>query len=138
MIFLDTDTLSLLFAAHERVTERFHAEPDEVATTLITRIEMLTGRFASVLKAPDGLHFFRAQQRLQQTEFNLTTLKIIPADAQAVAEFDQLCQNKKLRKIGRADLLIASIALAHKALLVTRNQRHFRLVPGLKIDNWAD
>jgi tRNA(fMet)-specific endonuclease VapC len=41
-------------------------------------------------------------------------------------------------KIGRADLLVASIALANRATLVTRNLRHFREVPGLSLENWVD
>jgi tRNA(fMet)-specific endonuclease VapC len=45
---------------------------------------------------------------------------------------------KTLRKIGRADLLISSIALTHRAVLVTRNIRHFRQVPDLKLINWVD
>jgi tRNA(fMet)-specific endonuclease VapC len=43
-----------------------------------------------------------------------------------------------LLEIGRADLLIASIALSRQATLVTRNLRHFRLIPGLRVENWAD
>ena len=36
------------------------------------------------------------------------------------------------------DLLIASIALAQRATLVTRNLRHFRQIPALNVENWAD
>jgi tRNA(fMet)-specific endonuclease VapC len=39
--------------------------------------------------------------------------------------------NEKLKRIGRCDLLIASIALAENAKLITRNIRDFSLVPGL-------
>lgn len=53
-------------------------------------------------------------------------------------EFERLRHNKKLQKIGRADLLIAAIALAHEATVVTRNLRHFRQVPGLQVDNWFE
>lgn len=42
------------------------------------------------------------------------------------------------RGIGRADLLIASIALTQRATLVTRNLRHFRHIPGLSFANWVD
>ncbi len=43
-----------------------------------------------------------------------------------------------VEKIGRADLLIAAITLAREATLVTRNVKHFRQVPGLKVENWVD
>ena len=33
---------------------------------------------------------------------------------------------------------IGCITLAHRATLVTRNYDHFRQIPGLKIENWAD
>ncbi len=42
------------------------------------------------------------------------------------------------RKIGRAELLIASIALFRHATLVTRNLQHFQLIPGLRVENWAN
>lgn len=63
---------------------------------------------------------------------------VIGTDAQAAHQFDRLRTVKGLRKIDHADLLIASIVLARKATLVTRNLRHFRLIPGLQIVNWAD
>ena len=40
--------------------------------------------------------------------------------------------------MGRADMLVASIALAHRATLVTRNLRHFSKVPDLATVNWVD
>lgn len=38
--------------------------------------------------------------------------------------------------IGPNDLLIASIALAHDAVLVTHNIKEFSRVPGLRIEDW--
>jgi tRNA(fMet)-specific endonuclease VapC len=63
---------------------------------------------------------------------------VLLVDEAAAAEFDQLRENKKLRKIGRADLLIAAITLSHRATLVTRNLKDFRRVPGLQVENWVD
>jgi tRNA(fMet)-specific endonuclease VapC len=63
---------------------------------------------------------------------------VVPLDDAAAAVFDRLRAVRRLRQIGRADLLIASIALAHRATLVTRNVRHFRQVPGLTVINWVD
>src|SRR5437868_6619971 len=46
----------------------------------------------------------------------------------AAAEFDRLRENKKLKKIGRADLLVAAITLANRATLVSRNLKDFSSV----------
>ena len=39
--------------------------------------------------------------------------------------------------ISANDLLIAAHALALDSTLVTANEREFRRVPGLKVENWA-
>lgn len=41
------------------------------------------------------------------------------------------------QSIGGNDLWIAAHALSAKLILVTNNEREFRRVPGLKIENWA-
>ncbi len=139
MYLLDTDTLSLVHADDPRVTQRRHTVSSaEIATSIITRIEILRGRFDSVLKAADAIRLLQAQQRLLKSEELLSQLVVLPFDVAASLEFERLCETPKLRKIGRADVLIASIALAHRAILVTRNVRHFQHVPGLKVENWAD
>jgi len=139
MKILDTDTLTRLFAGRHPVVERQQAETDEIAITIISRIETLQGRFAMLLKAADGSQLRRAQHWLDQTVNQLATIqKVIPIDDAAADEFDRLRQNRKLRKIGRADLLIAAITLANRATLVSRNLKDFRQVPGLQVENWAD
>src|SRR5437016_1716786 len=81
---------------------------------------------------------FLAQQRFDQTEAYLGGVRVVSVEATASAKFDKLRANKKLKKIGRADLLIAAITLAHSATVVTRNLQHFRQVPGLQVENWVD
>jgi tRNA(fMet)-specific endonuclease VapC len=95
-------------------------------------------RFAYLLKASDGVQLQAAQSRLDQTERQLQGLVVIPFDEQSAAEFDRLRLIKNLKRIGRADVLIASIALARRATLITRNLRHFQQIPGLSLENWAD
>src|SRR4051812_45696057 len=121
MFVFDTDTLSLLEHGHERVTARIREADEGIATTVISRIEILKGRFDSILKAEDGERFVLAYQRLEQSEARLMRVPILGVTAAAAQQFDQLRNNKKLKKIGRADLLIACITLANKATLVTRN-----------------
>jgi tRNA(fMet)-specific endonuclease VapC len=135
---LDTDTLTLVHADHSKVTERRREVPSaDVAISIVTRIEMLRGRIDFMLKADDGAQLLRAQALFRQTEDRLARITTIPFDAVAAAEFDRLRVAKVAAKIGRADLLIASIALARRATLVTRNLRHFRQVPGLTLDDWS-
>ena len=138
MFILDTDTLTHLLRGHERVTAKRAQTTEEVTLTVVTWIEVLQGRFASVLKAEDGEKLLLAQQRLAENEKDLERFNILAIGSDAAAEFDRLRKDKKLKKIGRADLLIAAIALASKATLVTRNIKHFRQVPNLQIENWMD
>jgi tRNA(fMet)-specific endonuclease VapC len=62
----------------------------------------------------------------------------VPINRAVAKQFTALSANKKLKRIGRGDVLIASIALAVNAKLITRNVRDFSLVPGLMWENWAD
>ena len=139
MHLLDTDTLTHLHAGHPRVVERLQklADPD-VSITIVTRIELLRGRFDYILKAATGAELLRAQQLLARTEELLAQIRVIPVDQAAATQFERLRSIKGLGKIGRADLLIAGIALSHHAILVTRNVRHFQRVPGLTVVNWVD
>lgn len=137
MILLDTDTLTLLMRDHPELTQRVSTSPS-VAITLVTRIEILQGRFASVLRASNAEELLRAQYWLQRNEQFVNKLECVAFNNDAVEFFEALKENKRVKSIGRADLLIACIALAHRATLVTRNLKHFQHVPGLKIENWVD
>lgn len=59
-----------------------------------------------------------------------------------VADFDTAAADTFVRlrrrrvRIGSIDLKIASIALARDAILLSANLRHFRQVPGLKVEDW--
>lgn len=139
MFLLDTDTLTHLHAGNSNVIQRLSRTEDAfVGITLITRIELLRGRMDYVLKATTGEDLIRAQTLLERTEALLSQILIIPFDLPAAEQFDRLHLNRHLRKIGRADLLIASIALANQATLVTRNLRHFKQISGLMVVNWVD
>jgi tRNA(fMet)-specific endonuclease VapC len=138
MILLDTDSLSLYQFGHPLFLQRYQAATEVPAITLITQIEVLRGRQEALLKAADGDGLLRAQQGWQRSIRHLALFQVVSFDAAAAARFDELRADKKVKKIGRADLLIACIVLANRATLVTRNLKHFRQVPGLNCENWAD
>jgi tRNA(fMet)-specific endonuclease VapC len=139
MYLLDTDTLTHLHAGNSNVTDRLKSAIDvEVGITIITKVEVLRGRIDYLIKAESGESLIKAQELLFRTEELLNDLLIMPIDRATSIEFDRLRDTPKFRKIGRADLLIASITLANRATLVTRNLRHFKQIPGLKVENWVD
>ncbi|AFY44314.1 type II toxin-antitoxin system VapC family toxin [Nostoc sp. PCC 7107] len=139
MYLLDTDTLTYLYAGNANVVERLRSVNDpEVGITIITKAEVLRGRIEYLLKANSGLDLLKAQSLLFRTEELLSQLLIVPVSQAASEQFERLRIIPKFRKIGRADLLIASIALSNQATLVTRNLRHFRQIPGVQVVNWVD
>ncbi len=140
MHILDTDTLTHLQKENQNVlkkleeTERY----DLVAITIVTRAEVLRGRIEFLLKANDGNSLARAQNFFIESENLLEQIPLIKFDNNSLAKFDELSQNSKYRKIGRNDLLIASICLSNRAVLVTRNIKHFKQFPNLDVVNWVD
>jgi tRNA(fMet)-specific endonuclease VapC len=141
MIYLlDTDIVSLAHHGKHGLWERITAArtADDVVISIVTRIEVLRGRFDAVTKAADGAMLLHAQDLLRQSEVFLGTFRVIPFDTTAVETFERLRDDKRVKKCGRNDLLIACIALANNATLVTRNTKDYANVPGLKLENWAD
>ncbi len=139
MYLLDTDTITHLYAGNTNVIAQLNAvEDSEVGITIITKAEMLRGRIEYLIKADNGESLLRAQELYFRTEELLAELLIVPISQSAADEFERLRAVSKLSKIGRTDLLIASISLANRAILVTRNIRHFKQIPGLRVVNWVD
>ena len=138
MILLDTDTLTLLLQGDTRVQKRIRSAETDVATTVVTWMEVMQGRFRAIFTAADADQLEQASRRLQESASQLRSLPIVSINRAVAKQFAALLANKKLKRIGRGDILIASIALAEKAMLVTRNARDFLLVPGLKWENWSD
>ena len=63
---------------------------------------------------------------------------LLPLDLSALDISSSIYQD--LRSKGTlledADILIAGIAIANNAVLVTRNTRHFARVEGLRLEDW--
>ena len=122
---LDTNILSELLKANARIVAGYEAVPetDEVVITTISRFEILRGRYAAILKAADRVELLLAQSRFDADESKLTRFRLLTVTDAVADRFEMLRTNKKLKKIGREDLLIACVALANAATLVTRNTR---------------
>jgi predicted nucleic acid-binding protein len=141
MIVLDTDIVTLFAYGNENIQKRIEGleEGEELAVTIITRMEILGGRYDSIVKAASAAELFTATQRLQAAERMLDDFTLLYPNDASCQHFEAMLKPKKgKKKMRRGDLLIASIAPAHNALLVTRNIKDYKDVPGLRLENWAD
>lgn len=65
---------------------------------------------------------------------------VLPIDLDVCWEYGQIYRHLKANGllIGSNDLWIAATAVAHRLPLVTRNEKHFRRVPGLELRSYRD
>ncbi len=144
MIVLDTDIVTLLsYGTNATLQSRIESLPDDevLAIAVVTRMEILQGRHDSILKAASGADMEKAAERFQRAEEMLNDYVVLYPDEASCANFDNFLKQmkkKKMKKIKRGDMVIAAIALAHDALLVTRNTKDYQGVTGLRVENWAD
>jgi tRNA(fMet)-specific endonuclease VapC len=141
MFVLDSDTYTHYLMDRPTVVAKMaqaKARRDQVAVTVVTKIELFQGRMSALLKADTHTGFLSAQQHLIATEAALENIRILLLDLSALQHFDDRRRIRGLKKIGRADLLIAGIVRSLNAILVTRNQRHFQPIPQLQLTNWVD
>lgn len=140
MIVLDSDIVTLLsYGQTDKLQQRIAAvqEREELAVTIITRMEILRGRFDAILKAANEDELLKAMDRFRSSRRLLDSFRLLEVNEDAAQHFKQMLKAKKKPK-RRADLLVACIALAHDGLLVTRNIKDYKDIPGLRVENWAD
>ncbi len=75
----------------------------------------------------------------QRVEEFLSPLEILPYDEIATAVYGdiRLELEKSGEPIGPLDLLIAAQALSRNLVLITNNEKEFRRVHNLKVENWT-
>jgi hypothetical protein len=137
MILLDTNVLSAMMrVTGEPAVERwFDAQPPEsVWTTTITIFEIC---FGLTLLTP-GRRRDRLCDAFDRAIDEVLDGRVLPFDRTAAETAATIAT--KQRQIGQPveirDVQIASIALARKASLATRNTRHFRGLGIILIDPW--
>jgi tRNA(fMet)-specific endonuclease VapC len=127
---LDTDTCIYAMRQNESVLERLLSKSRaDVAVSVITEGELRTGAAKSSSPA----------KTLRLLENFLRPLEIVEftsADAASYANVRSKLERTG-RPIGPLDTLIAAQAVRRKLVLVTNNEREFRRVAGLRVENWA-
>jgi tRNA(fMet)-specific endonuclease VapC len=114
----------------EEVLRHFHKlRPGEAALSVITYGELLYGAAKSSQRAD-------ALERLRELVHLLPALALPESAAETYGAIRADLEQKG-EMIGNNDLWIAAHALASGFTLVTNNEKEFRRVPGLRIQNWA-
>ena len=114
----------------ERVSQRFHKVGfGEAAISVITYGELLYGANKSGQRA-------RSLATVQEFVRIVPPLPL-PENAAEAYGFIRAALERRGEIIGNNDLWIAAHALAAGLTLVTNNEKEFRRVRGLKVQNWA-
>jgi tRNA(fMet)-specific endonuclease VapC len=119
-------------------------DPHVVAQAIAYRA--IFGRYTistiTVLEIVKGLHKMQREDRIQQFLDGLTTIDVLTLDVRSAEVAGRIYADLERtgQPIGRADPIIAAIALEHGLTLITGNQAHYQRIQNLgyelRLDNW--
>ncbi len=130
MYLLDTNVcIHLLNNKHSQVETHFRrCAPSDIAVCSIVKAELLFG----------ARHSKRVEANLQLLNHFFAPLSSLPFDDRCAEEYGVIRADIRSQGkiIGPNDLLIAAIARAHDAILVTHNTHEFSRITGLRLADW--
>jgi len=113
-----------------------------------TAYRAIFGRYTistiTVLEIVKGLHKVQREDRIEQFLDGIVTVDVLTLDVQGAELAGRIYADLEHtgQPIGRADPIIAAIALRHDLTLITGNQTHYRRIGSLgyelKLDNWRE
>lgn len=109
--------------------------PDEFALSVVSFHEQVLGAHNFINHARTNTDTIRGYTLLLAILQGFAASPVLPYDAQAVAVFDELREQRV--RISTMDLRIAAIALSRNLVLLTRNVSDFRKVSGLVLEDWT-
>ena len=127
------DTNTCIYIMNKRpadVIKKFKQfEPGDISISSITVSELQCG-------VEQSSH--PKKNRLRLEEF-MAPFKILPYDAFAAKTYGTIRfqLEEQGHPIGPLDLLIAAHALSQELILVTNNDKEFKRINNLKVENWA-
>jgi len=130
LYMLDTDTCAFIMRGpSEKLARRMQRVPlAEQAISVVTLAELLYGVRVSE----------KARQNREALDAFVKHVSVWDWTEGAAEHYAEIRSHlrKKGQMIGANDLMIAAHARHAAAVLVTNNEREFRRVPALKVENW--
>lgn len=121
---------------------------DPNVVTHATAYRAAYGRYTisviTVMEIVKGFHKLQRDDRLQQFLVGLPTIELLTLDVGSSEAAGRIYADLERtgQPIGRADPIIAAIALQHDLTLITGNISHYRRIQtlgyNLKVANWRD
>jgi tRNA(fMet)-specific endonuclease VapC len=139
-VLLDTDHLSVLQWEEEpacsQLLKRLRGiAPDDIATSIVSFHEQVQGWLAFLNQARKPDQVMVAYSKLETIWRWFLKMNVLSFTSEAQERFVEL--KRQCPRLKTMDLRIASIALATDSILLSRNLRDFRQVPGLSVKDWT-
>ena len=132
MVMLDTNICVYILKKHPLyLMEKFN-QIEEIHISAIVYAELCSG----VTLSPE--HLQTARQIQLQEFIALTTLHSWDEKAAVIYANIRADLKAKGKPIGNMDMLIAAVAMANELIVVTNNEKEFKRISGLKIENWKN
>ena len=131
MYALDTNTVIYFFKGMGNVAKHlFSLPPQEIFLPSVVLYELEVGIAKSI----------SPEKRRKQLDELLTVIQVLPfSENEALITAQIRAKLEKARTpIGALDTIIAGIALANQATLVTHNTKEFSRIDGLNLEDWYD
>ncbi len=130
MYLLDTNTcIHIINRPAGSVQQRYsQCRPDQICLCSVVKAELFYGAHKSQ----------QVESNLKRIRFFCQPLQSLRFDDRCAEEYGQIKATLAAQGqlIGPNDLLIAAIARAHDAVLVTHNTREFSRVTALRLEDW--
>jgi tRNA(fMet)-specific endonuclease VapC len=137
---LDTDHIS--FLQRRKSVEFSHLmvrmnrySSEDFALSAVSFHEQTLGAHNFINRAHTNNDVVRGYTLILEILQGFSSAPVLPFDAGAIEVFDEL-RSQKIR-VATMDLRIASIAISHGLVLLTRNARDFSKIPELVIEDWT-
>jgi tRNA(fMet)-specific endonuclease VapC len=103
--------------------------PDDIKISSVVKAGLLYGAEKSQ----------KREENLEKVKKFLLPFEIVPFDDKAAVEYSVMRANMERTGIviGPSDLIISATVLSHCGTLITNNEKEFRRVPGLMVENWV-
>jgi len=108
---------------------------DAPATTIVSYEEQIRGWMSILSSATSMAKQIDAYQKLLQQLRNYCSFKVLAFDDAGAVAFQRLKSLKP--RLGTLDLKIAAIVISRNAMLLSRNLRDFKQIPGLQVEDWT-